>query len=383
MNISSFELSLSEDVGAAMQGSEQALTRLLGRCRHVVTSIALAIVRDLDASEEVAQEVFVQVWKQLPKLRKANSFMPWLRQLTRRRALNYIRNERVNKRLASTEAEKLLANIATQSDVAQDFARNQQDLLVRSLLDKLDTESREVVLLYYREEQSSQQVSVLLGISEANVRKRLQRVRQQLKADWLATYGRAVLQSSAPITIVSATFAHSMLSAAASAAPGAITAGAASGAGQSGTLLAKLAWLLGGAAIATLVAVIGVIAGMSGSLRLVRTEHDRKQLLRIRKLTVMWVIAAGGGLTAAYAFSSGWLAPVTVFSLLVGSLIYQNLAVWRIVGPIMREQAQQSEAGLRNYRNNIIGGLIGMFFGYGGGFAGLLFGLWQSGRLVF
>ena len=380
MSISTFELSLKEDVGAAMQGNEQALTRLLGRCRHVVTSIALAIVRDLDASEEVAQEVFVQVWKQLPKLRKANSFMPWLRQLTRRRALNYIRNERVNTRVPSADAEQLLASIAAQSDVAQDFARDQQDFLVRSLLDKLDAENREVVLLYYREEQSSQQVSALLGISEANVRKRLQRVRQQLKEDWLATYGRAVLQSSAPVTIISATFVQTMLSAAASASPGAITAGAASSAGQSGTLLAKLAWLLGGAAIATLVAVIGVVVGMSGSLKLVRTEHDRKQLLRIRKLTVIWVIAAGAGLTAAYAFSSGWLAPVTVFSLLVGGLIYQNLAVWRIVGPIMREQAQQSEAGMRAYRHNIIGCFMGMFFGYGGGFAGLVLGLWQSGR---
>ncbi|MCC5879645.1 MAG: sigma-70 family RNA polymerase sigma factor [Idiomarina sp.] len=379
MSISSFELSLSADVTAAMQGSEPALTRVLGRCRHVVTSIALAIVRDLDASEEVAQEVFVQVWKQLPKLRKPASFMPWLRQLTRRRALNYLRDERVNKRLSSDEAEQLLLNVTTHTELAQDFAREQQDILVRDLLDKLAPDEREVVMLYYREEQSSQQVAALLGISEANVRKRLQRVRAQLREDWLAAYGKAVLQSSAPLSIVTGVFANAVLPAALSTAtPTAVTM---TGSASSGGLLAKFAWLFSGAMIGTLVAVVGVIAGMHGPLKAAKTDAERKSLMIIRKWTVIWVVGSGICFALSYALTDGWIGPVTAFLIILSGLIYQNVAVWRVIGPNLREQAAQSEKGLRSYRNSLIGGWFGMVVGYGGGFTGVLLGLWQSGRL--
>ena len=63
-------------------------------------------------------------------------------------------------------------------------AQNRAQLL-QQFLDALPAESREMLLLFYREEQSSSQVAALLGISEANVRKKLQRVRESLKEQWL------------------------------------------------------------------------------------------------------------------------------------------------------------------------------------------------------
>ena len=77
----SIELQLTPDVLAAQQGDMAAYQRLVNRCRQMVSSIALAIVKDLDRSEDIAQQVFIHVWQQLPQLREANSFLPWLRQI--------------------------------------------------------------------------------------------------------------------------------------------------------------------------------------------------------------------------------------------------------------------------------------------------------------
>ena len=66
-----------------------------------------------------------------------------------------------------------------------------------ALIDGLPEDSREIVLLYYREEQSSQQVAELLGLSDANVRKKLSRVRELLKDQLLSRYGNLLL-STAP-----------------------------------------------------------------------------------------------------------------------------------------------------------------------------------------
>ena len=65
----SIELQLMPDVLAAQQGDMAAYQRLISRCRQMVSSIALAIVKDLDRSEDVAQQVFIHVWQQLPQLR--------------------------------------------------------------------------------------------------------------------------------------------------------------------------------------------------------------------------------------------------------------------------------------------------------------------------
>ena len=63
--LTSVEQKLLPDVLAATAGDRSAFERLITQCRHTVAAIALAIVKDLDASEEVAQEVFIHIWQQL------------------------------------------------------------------------------------------------------------------------------------------------------------------------------------------------------------------------------------------------------------------------------------------------------------------------------
>src|SRR5437870_1758670 len=80
----------SADVAAAARGEVAAFERLVKAHQSLVCSIALAIVRNIEASEEVAQETFIAVWRNLSKLRSPESFRPWLRQLTRARANDFL-----------------------------------------------------------------------------------------------------------------------------------------------------------------------------------------------------------------------------------------------------------------------------------------------------
>lgn len=90
----SIEQQLQPDVTAAIAGDMQAFSRLVQRCQNGISSIALAIVKDLDASEEVCQQVFIAAWQQLNSLQNPTSFLPWLRQITRYRAYSYLREQR-------------------------------------------------------------------------------------------------------------------------------------------------------------------------------------------------------------------------------------------------------------------------------------------------
>jgi DNA-directed RNA polymerase specialized sigma24 family protein len=81
----------SSEVTRAAGGDRDAYRRLVDRTRATVASIALALLGDVAASEDVAQEVYLAVWLELPRLRNPTSFVPWLRQLTRNRAHDAVR----------------------------------------------------------------------------------------------------------------------------------------------------------------------------------------------------------------------------------------------------------------------------------------------------
>jgi DNA-directed RNA polymerase specialized sigma24 family protein len=74
---------LFNDVELAQSGDQQAFGRLITQTRNLVSSIALSIVKDLDNSEDVSQQVYIGAWQNMSKLKNTRSFLPWLRQMTR------------------------------------------------------------------------------------------------------------------------------------------------------------------------------------------------------------------------------------------------------------------------------------------------------------
>ena len=60
---------------AAARGDRDAYGRIVAGCQSTVTSIALAIVRDVPASEDIAQEAFLSAWQNLRKLNNRASFL--------------------------------------------------------------------------------------------------------------------------------------------------------------------------------------------------------------------------------------------------------------------------------------------------------------------
>ena len=57
------EQQLLPDIALAKSGDQIAFTRLIEQLKNTVGSIALAITKDLDSSEDVSQKVFIKVWR--------------------------------------------------------------------------------------------------------------------------------------------------------------------------------------------------------------------------------------------------------------------------------------------------------------------------------
>ncbi|MFT6146402.1 MAG: RNA polymerase sigma factor (sigma-70 family) [Myxococcota bacterium] len=176
-----------------------AFEALINRWSGAVCAIGLGICRDVAASEEVAQEVFIAVWQGLTELRNAESFGPWVRQLARNKALTHARTDRRRwARVVPDEDRVAAAQVSGDVLLAAEERR-----VVQEALDALPADTRDVMVLFYREGQSVRQVAHLLELSENAVKKRLSRARAHVRSDVLERF-EAVVQRSAPTAALAA-----------------------------------------------------------------------------------------------------------------------------------------------------------------------------------
>jgi RNA polymerase sigma factor (sigma-70 family) len=181
-------MALTTDVQAAMCGSEDAFSRIVAECANTVCSISLAIVGDVGASEDIAQETFLAAWRGIGNLRNPDSFLPWLRQITRNQAHAWLRDH--SREVADDAVVATAIDRRPHPDVA--LLDEERRSTVREVIDELPDETRETLVLYYREGASTRQVADLLGISEDAVRQRLTRARAVVREETLRRFGSVV-----------------------------------------------------------------------------------------------------------------------------------------------------------------------------------------------
>jgi RNA polymerase sigma factor (sigma-70 family) len=362
-------------VTAAACGDAQAFGAIVDATSGMVSSITLAILRDLDLSRDVAQEVFLAAWKDLARLRNPASFLPWLRQTARNRANDALRTKiRQRRTVFSGDEDDLLATVADpRADTAGTLLAEEELRILSRAIDDLPDETREVVVLFYREEQSVRQVSLLLGLSEDAVRQRLSRARVRLREAILDRAGEA-LRRTAP----GAAFSAAILTALAAAAPAAATT-TAGGLGVSATAkwggFGKVLASIGGAVASGVAGVSAVLLGVRLAQANARDERERADLHRFAAVGCVLVISMATGL--AFAPSRPLWIPLVIFGAFIAGLgLLQFVWLPRILARRWAaERAEDEGAAARQRRERrlgFLGWLGGALVGGGGLLVGLL-----------
>ena len=364
---------------AAARGDREAYGRIVAGCQTTVTSIALAIVRDVPASEDIAQEAFLSAWQNLRKLNNPASFLPWLRQITRNLARDHLRAQHLRANPA-TDVEALIATLADpHPGPAEQLATDQERAVAAGVIDALPEESREVLLLYYREGQSSRQVAGLLGLQDAAVRKRLSRAREKVREELLARlgeYARGTAPGAGFTAAVAALLMTGAPPAAAATALGAGALGAANG-------LAKLGvGALGGAFAGVAGGLWGVWFGVRKLLRDPFDDRERRELTAYALFTSALVV----GFTVAIVWIArlpGWIPHVAIsIAFTIGIVFaagwwFPRILARRRAHELARDPVGAARRQRREKRMSRIGAIAGMILGL----SGLVLGLWMSGRI--
>lgn len=134
-------------------------------------------------ADEVAQEVFVQVYRSMSKFRQEGSLRAWVLAIARNQILLHLRNETRRKRLTGfTMPPELLEVGATTSDgdPFQHETAEAQLLALQDCLHRLGDQPRAMIEAFYFQGQPAESIATETGKNAGAIRMMLMRIRKQL-----------------------------------------------------------------------------------------------------------------------------------------------------------------------------------------------------------
>jgi RNA polymerase sigma-70 factor (ECF subfamily) len=151
-------------------GDEGALGECYDQYASFVYGLALRVVRDAKAAEDLTQDVFLCLWER-PELFDPGkgALRTWLGTLAHRRAVDHVRREEARRRRDETS----LARIAPAPDVEEMALALVTAERVREALDDLPPEQRTAIELAYFDGKTYREVAVIMGIPEGTAKSRL------------------------------------------------------------------------------------------------------------------------------------------------------------------------------------------------------------------
>lgn len=151
-------------------GDDTALTEIYDQYASFVYGLALRVIGDPRAAEDVSQDVFVCIWQRPEAFDpQRGSLRTWFGTLTHRRAVDYVRREEARRH----RAEREVSRAVTTPDVEEMATALVTAERVRAALDVLPPEQRRAIQLAYFDGKTYRQVAEVLGIPEGTAKSRL------------------------------------------------------------------------------------------------------------------------------------------------------------------------------------------------------------------
>jgi RNA polymerase sigma-70 factor, ECF subfamily len=167
-------------------GDTESFALLLDRHRAPVIHFVYRMVQNQAVAEELAQEVFLRVYRSRESYEPAAKFTTWLFRIATHVALNWLRDRRHERGQESLDAE---APGGGSREVSDNSVTAEQSLVRRARLDEvrraiesLPEKQRAAVLMHKYEEMEYAQIAAVLECSESAVKSLMFRAYETLRA---------------------------------------------------------------------------------------------------------------------------------------------------------------------------------------------------------
>jgi len=177
-------------IDRVLNGDVGAYAMLVAKHKNLVFSIAMKILNNREDAEEVAQDCFVKVYSALGTFEKKSKFSTWLYRIVYNASVSRTRK----KRIEQVPLDDYVIQNYTGGDApgsAEEIDPEVQKALIGRAMEKLADHDQLLVTLFYKSDNSIDEISRITGMSASNVKVRLHRIRKKLQYDLAGMMSKA------------------------------------------------------------------------------------------------------------------------------------------------------------------------------------------------
>ncbi|MBU5427707.1 sigma-70 family RNA polymerase sigma factor [Tissierella pigra] len=174
----------------ALKGDENSFAEIIDLYKNYVFAIILNFIKDYNEVENVAQEVFLQIYLSLPNY-ESNNFKGWISRIASNKSIDFIRKKKAKFKEEIMEDEDELMDTPrfshnhTPEEILIEKERKQE---VSNLCRSVPAIYTDVIEKFYLEGKSYEEIAEEEGVTVKTIASRLYRGRNMLKEKWRKDY---------------------------------------------------------------------------------------------------------------------------------------------------------------------------------------------------
>ena len=171
----------SEIISQVLKGDYNAYSLLVERYKSYVFTLTLRFTKNREDAEEVSQDIFVKAYRSLADFKGTAKFSTWLYTIVNTTCITFLRKKKLQ--VSSLDDEKTF-EVADSQDSGfranQVEQKSRQDM-VNQAIAMLNPDDAQIITLFYKNEQSLEEIGQILGLEVNTAKVRLHRARARLK----------------------------------------------------------------------------------------------------------------------------------------------------------------------------------------------------------
>ena len=174
------KLSDTDLIEQTLAGDQSAYADLVKRHQRFVFTLAMRFAKTREDAEEIAQDCFIKAYRSLESFQRQAKFTTWLYSIVYTTAMTTLRKKRIA--TDSIDDEDTFVQIENKPSGYDDNAENKsRSFYVNQAIGQLLPDDAIIITLFYKGEQSLEEIAQTIGIEANTVKVKLFRARQRLK----------------------------------------------------------------------------------------------------------------------------------------------------------------------------------------------------------
>jgi len=171
----------TEIIQRVLQGDHQLYAEIVKRYQNFVFSITLRYTDNREDAEEISQDVFVKAYRSLSDFRGASKFSTWLYTIVTTSCLTFLRKKKLETQSLDNERVFELADSQDSGFRSNQIEQKSRVAMVNEAIRLLSPDDAKMITLFYKGEQTLEEIGQIMGIDPNTAKVRLHRARQRLK----------------------------------------------------------------------------------------------------------------------------------------------------------------------------------------------------------